>query len=70
MLLMKYGDYKSSMRYLVINLKIKKMNTQEEKSALDKLSLSEAETLLEQEMDELVGGGDDICYCTSGAKAS
>lgn len=46
------------------------MNTQEEKNALDKLSLSEAETLLEQEMDELVGGGDDICYCTSGAKAS
>lgn len=41
----------------------------QEKSRLDKLSLSEAEALLEQEMDELVGG--DIyytCSCTSGAK--
>lgn len=44
------------------------MGTFEEKSNLDQLSLSEAETLLEQEMDELVGG-DNYCYCSSYAKA-
>lgn len=41
----------------------------QEKSMLDKLSLSEAETLLQQEMDELVGGDVYyICSCGSGAK--
>lgn len=33
------------------------MDSKEEKSKIDQLSLSEAETLLEQEMDELIGGG-------------
>lgn len=42
----------------------------QEKSMLDKLSLSEAETLLQQEMDELVGGDNYYnCSCTSGAKS-
>lgn len=55
-------------KYLLTNLKNKKMEKQE-KSMLDKLSLSEAETLLEQEMDELVGGDNYyICNCDSGAK--
>lgn len=41
----------------------------QEKSRLDNLSLSDAETLLEQEMDELVGGDNYYnCTCTSGAK--
>lgn len=41
----------------------------QEKSMLSKLSLSEAETLLEQEMDELVGGDTYyICNCSSGAQ--
>lgn len=38
------------------------MNNQGE-SRLDKLSLSEAEELLTQEMDELIGG-DYILYCS------
>lgn len=41
----------------------------QEKSMLDKLSLSEAETLLQQEMDELVGGDNYYnCTCNSGAQ--
>lgn len=43
----------------------------QEKSMLDKLSLSEAETLLQQEMDELVGG--DVyynCTCSNGGAKS
>lgn len=38
------------------------MNNHEE-SQLDKLSLSETEELLTQEMDELIGG-DYILYCS------
>ena len=45
------------------------MNSNEEKMALDKLSLSEAEHLLEQEMDELVGGDNYYCDCIAFASA-
>ncbi len=38
-----------------------------EESKLENLSLSDAETLLNQEMDELVGG--DNYYCTCESKA-
>lgn len=46
------------------------MKTEEEKrSQLESLSLSDAETLLEQEMDELVGGDNYYCDCFIGASA-
>lgn len=42
----------------------------EEKIKLEQLSLSEVETLLEQEMDELVGGDNYYnCYCSGDAPA-
>lgn len=42
----------------------KKLN--EEKSQLKKLNLTDAELLLAQEMDEVIGGDYD-CYCARGA---
>jgi len=39
------------------------MDSKEEKSKIDQLSLSEVETLLEQEMDELIGGDYKVCNC-------
>lgn len=51
------------MTYLLTSKKQKGMNNYEE-SKLDKLSLSEAEELLTQEMDELIGGAYNIsCTC-------
>ena len=44
------------------------MNNHEE-SKLDKLSLSEAEELLTQEMDELIGGSYIECKCADNAHA-
>lgn len=43
----------------------------QEKSMLSKLSLSEAETLLQEEMDELVGGDNYYnCTCPNGGAKS
>lgn len=39
----------------------------DEKIKLEQLSLSDVETLLEQEMDELVGGDNYYCTCQGGA---
>lgn len=39
-----------------------------EESKLENLSLSDAETLLSQEMDELIGG-DNYYYCSCQSKA-
>lgn len=50
------------MTYLLTFKKQKSMNNYEE-SNLDKLSLSEAEELLTQEMDELIGGNYISCTC-------
>lgn len=51
------------MTYLLTSKKQKGMNNYEEPK-LDKLSLSEAEELLTQEMDELIGGDYNIsCTC-------
>lgn len=46
------------------------MKTEEmKKIQLEDLSLSDAEALLEQEMDELVGGDNYYCSCFVGAGA-
>ena len=40
-----------------------------EESKLENLSLSDAETLLNQEMDELIGGDNYYCTCEYGAQS-
>ena len=59
---MRFGDYKVR-NDIFINIKKQTSMNNHEESQLDKLSLSETEELLTQEMDELIGG-DYILYCS------
>lgn len=53
----------------LLTLKTKNDMNNHEESKLDKLSLSEAEELLTQEMDELIGGSYIECKCADNAHA-